>query len=343
MKTKQLGSLLLTIAILAVVLNAFFTTAIGQSEPVDIEEDVNIVGGSGELSWDGPIDNFSIQQSLGTSVAFTGANDSELQGEVDAPHDDTWSVSLWAAADTVRTQRAAQLDGWLMVDLVNDSTQPEWRITYYDDGDWEVDQVSINATDPTTMTNLVITGNGSEMAVYRNNTHAATVALDGGDQVPTNVSNWDGRLEETRVLDDVVNSSQRNTLYSTPTAPVKANETARVYFDARADEDTIDVYRTGQDLTISNASVVDGFDGQQLEDDGLFTNGDYRRSGGDITVVDDGKLDGAPVAFVAYIGQGGQVINLAWVGGIVNSGMSLLALAGVVGGAVVLLNLWNEF
>lgn len=345
MDAKQLGSMILSIAIVAVALNGFFTVAVGQSDPVAIEEDVRLTDGSGELSWDGTVENFTIAQSLGDSVEFTGANDSELQGSATVPHDQTWSASLWAEADQVRTQRAAQLGGWLMVDLVNNSGTAEWRVTYYDDADWETYQISTTASSPTTWTHLTVTANESTLTLAENNTVVQSVPLAdaSGAPVPTNVSNWDGRLEETRVYNDVVSASQRQTLYSEPTAPVRANETARIYFDAWGDESTIDVYRTGTDLTISNATVVEGFEGQTLSSAGVFSDGDYRRSGGDLIAVDGGRLDGAPVAFVAYDGKGGGVLNLAVIAGIVSSGMSMLALGAVVGAAVILLDLWDDF
>ncbi len=344
MDAKQLGSLILSIAIVAVALNGFFGIATDTQPPLEVDEDVLISGGSGELSYDGQIENFQIGQSLGDSVELTGASDSELEGSATLQRDTTWSVSLWAEADQNRTQRAVQLGDWLMVDLVNDSATPEWRVTYYDESDWEVHQVNVSAGNATTWTNLVITANESEMVVYRNATRAGAVNLStGGASVPQNVSNWDGRLEETRLLDDVVNSSQRQTLYAEPTAPVRANETARIYYDAWDGEQAVDVYRTGSDLQLSNASFAPGFDGQELSSGGLLSNGDYQRDGDTIVVVDGGKLDGAPVVFVSYEGTGGQVLNLHQVANVVESGMSLLALGAVVGAAVILLRLWDDF
>jgi len=140
-----------------------------------------------------------------------------------------------------------------------------------------------------------------------------------------------------------VSSSQRTTLYDTPTAPVKANETARIYYDARAGESSIDVYRTGGDLTLSNASVVDGFAGQDLEQAGVLGNGDWRRDGRTVIAVDGGKLDGAPVAFVDYDGTGGQIFNLAAFARAVSSSISLVSLAAIIGAASILLGLWDDF
>lgn len=345
MDEKELGSLILTIVIVAVALGGFYGIAVGQSEPVSIQEDVIITGGSGDLSWEGSVDNFTIAQSLGDAVEFTGADDSRLSGEATVPHDQTWTASTWVEADQLRTQRAVQLGGWLMVDLVNDSGSAEWRVTYYDEADWTTYQVSAPADDAQNWTHLAVTANETALSLAENDTVIRTVSLAAADNasVPKNVSNWDGRLEETRVYDDVVSASQRDTLYSTPTAPVRANETARIYYDAWDDESTIDVYRTGADLSLNNASVVEGFDGQQLSSAGVLGGGDYRRMGGEIEAVDGGRLDGAPVAYVGYDGKGGQVLNLAAVAEVVNSGLSLLALAGVVGAAVMLLRLWDDF
>lgn len=342
---KQLASLILTVIVVGLVLSAFYGTAIDQTETVSIEEDVRLTDGDGELSWEGGVENFTIAQSLGDAVELTGANDSELAGSATVPHDETWSASLWVEADQVRTQRAAQLGGWLMVDLVNDSGTPAWRVTYYDDADWAVYQLSAPAENVTSWTHLAVTANESELTLAANDTVIASSSLANasGASVPQNVSNWDGRLEETRVYNDVISTQQRQTLYSEPTAPVRANETARVYYDAFADESTIDVYRTGADLELSNASIVAGFEGQDLDSAGVLGNGDYRRVGGEVIAVDGGRLDGAPVAFVGYDGTGGGVLNLARVAEIVNSSVQLLALAAVVGAAVILLRLWDDF
>jgi len=172
-ETKQLASLILTIVVVGLVLNQFFAVTIAASEDVDISEDVLITGGSGELSWDGGVEDFTIKQSLGDSVELTGAEDSKLVGDATVEHDETWTVSLWANASQNRTQRAVQFGGWFMVDLVNVSdTTTEWRVTYYDEHDMTVHQVNVSAPNATTWTNLVVTANGSdgELVVYRNNT-----------------------------------------------------------------------------------------------------------------------------------------------------------------------------
>jgi len=332
---REFGAGAIALVVMLALLNGVFTVAADTSDPVQKQEDVLLTDGTGELSWDASVRNFSANQTLGTSVAFTGANDSKLKGSATAAHDQTWTVSTWVEADEVRTQRAVQFGGWFMLDLVNNSGNATWRVTYYDDADWKTYNLSAPASSPTTMTNVVVTANESVLTISENNTQIASTDLAdaSGAPVPQNVSNFDGRLEETRVLDDVVTSNQKQTLYVEPTAPVRANETARIYFDARAGETTIDVYRTGADLTLSNATVVDGFEGQDLESAGLLGNGDYRRNGDTVIAVDGGNLDGAPVVFVDYDGVGGRFFNLSQVSGPISGAMGLIALALVVGAA----------
>jgi len=295
-RTVVVGAVILGIGV--VLISTFVGAVADQTAPEDIAEDVLIAGGDGDVSHEGPVENLTVNQSLGTAVEFTGASDSGLQGQADIDHDETWSASLWARSDQVRDQRALQLDDWLYVDLVNNSGTAAWRVTYYDEFNRQTEQLQVSASNSTTTwTNLVVTSNGSTLTLFENNSQVASTPINGGDSIPNGTNNWDGRLEETRVLDDEVNSSQRSTLYSEPTAPVKANETARIYFDLRPSEGSVDIYRTGTDLDLSNASRVDGFQGQ-----GAVEGPDYEFSRLTLTALDGGTLDGAPVAFVDYDG-----------------------------------------
>lgn len=337
---QKFATFAIGLAIVGLVLNPFFAVALESDPAGSFEEQVNMVGGSGDLSAESDITNFTIEQSLGDAVAFSGANDSELRGRADIQRDETWSTSTWARVDAAsenETMRALQFGGWLMVDY--DGAASEWRVTVYDEQTLNTYQVTAAAPDPTTWTHLVVTHNESELALWVDGSVAATTpTTDGSDAtVPTDVANWDGTVEETRVLDDLVDSSEVTTLHDTPTAPVRANESARIYYDAYPEEDSVDVYRTGADLTLSNASFVDGFAGQDLEKDGLLTNGDYRLEGETVVAMAGGALDGAPVAFVSYDGrdgvfsvsnlgdQAGGAISLLMVGLIIIAARSLLS------------------
>jgi len=294
-----------------IVIGPALSGATGPERSVD-EQVILYPDGSGELSTDGEVRNFSATQSLGDAVAFTGANDSELTGQASLAVSGNWTVTTWARRDPNATgdRRVLQLDGWLY--LTHNESAQQWRVTYYDESDLQVYSVTAAAPSPETWTLLAIERNATALSVARNNTTVATVPIDGvGGGAVRNASNWDGTVEETRVINETLTPTQRGRIYRTPTAPLSTDDSARIYYDAYAGESTIDVYYTGSDLTLSNASVVAGFDGQPLvEDDPLdLTTDDYVRDGTTIATTGDGNLTGAPVVFASYDtgGEGGGV------------------------------------
>ncbi|RDZ97816.1 hypothetical protein DEQ92_21220, partial [Haloferax sp. Atlit-6N] len=72
----------LFLALALLVMNALISPALSSGYNRSVEEQVLLYpDGSGELSADGNIENFSARQTLGDAVRFTGASDSRLAGE----------------------------------------------------------------------------------------------------------------------------------------------------------------------------------------------------------------------------------------------------------------------
>jgi len=305
---RQIGSIVTTVLFALVILSAVVGVGLDLTGGVGHVESQFLIADDGEADLGATgVENLTAQQSLGDAVELTGANDSEIQGTAVLAHDETWTVSTWAELDAdagTETRRALQLGGWLMIDW-NASTG-QWVVTYYDESALEVHQLTAPASEPVNITHLAVRANTSTLSLAVNDSVVATDSLSdgGGATVPT-AANWDGRVEETRLLDDAVSPAERGSLYASPTAPVKANETARIMYDAYDGETSVDVYRTGSDLELSNASFVPGFNGQALTADDGTGSGDYRVSDGTFIVVDGGQLDGAPVVFLEFDGESG--------------------------------------
>lgn len=329
---QSVGSAVVALLIIVAVVTPIATAAIDLSSPEPVAEDVYLgADGQGETSKDSNIQSFEAEQSLGTAVKFTGAPDSQLNGSAQIQRDDTWTTTTWARLNSTvdqsnATMRVLRLGDWLYLTF----DQGQWRVAHYDDSTLNTYVLTANAPHPAAnYTHLSVKKNSTTLALYRNNTQVNSTPLSQSSNGDIkNASNLHGRAEETRVLDDPLNSSQRQQLIDRPTAPLKANETARIYYDARADETAIDVYRTGADLQMENVSVVDGFSGEDIQADGLVASGDYNRDGSTVTAVDGGKLDGAPVVFVFYDWAPGQfgdiILNTISLGG---SALSLLVVA----------------
>lgn len=296
----------LFLALAVLVMNAIISPALSAGFQRSVEEQVLLYpDGSGELSADGNIENFTAQQTLGDAVQFTGAPDSELSGQAELNVSGNWTVTTWAERDTGvgGDRRVMQLDGWLYITHLNDTQQ--WRVTYYDAATLQVYSVTAPSPSPTTWTFLEVERNATALSLARNNTTVASTPIDGaGDGQIIEAANWDGRQEETRVINETLTGEQSGEIYATPTAPLAVDEVARIYYDGYSGETSVDVYRTGADLSMQNASFVEGFAGEPLvEDDVLdLAVDDYQRDGTAISTTSDGNLTGAPVVFVEYDG-----------------------------------------
>jgi len=302
---RELVVLLIGVIIAAPMVGAYIGTVDDVQTPENVTEDV-VLGddGVGQLSAQNTrVGNLSAEQSLGTALYFTGSNDSEMIGGSVPSPDSNWTVTTWArlneSANLSSTRRVTQFGGWLYVDY-NDS---QWRITYYDESDLTVHQVAVSAPDATNLTHLAVQTDGTRLRVYRNTTLVANVSLaSGGASIPA-AENWYGTVEETRGFDENISRSQINATYDHPTRPVQGgDEFVRVMYDLRSGESLVDLFWTGSDAQRMNTTIVDGFDGEEVQGSSSLLSADYRfdQDTNTISTVDGGLLDEAPVVFVDY-------------------------------------------
>jgi len=332
---KTVAAALLLIAVTLQIITPVAGYAIDETR-TDYDDTVRLTNNTGTLEETLGLKDLSAQQSLGDAAQFNGKT-SSLSGNADTPHDDTWTVTTFVQLDSSVTQstarmRVVDLNGWVIIDY----NTTNWRVIYYDDTSLNSYSTEIDAPSPTTWTYLTAQSNGTHLIVARNNTIKSTIPLTDGSATSANFSadTLHGKVDETRVYDDNLSSSERQQPLDQPTAPLKgANETARIYYDTFPGETTVDVFRTGQDLESTDVTFVDGFAGQTT------TEGtDYRRDGATITALDGGTLDGAPAVFSTYtaVGVFGGII-----GKLISIGGGALAIS-VVGVLVIVYQLVQQ-
>jgi len=252
-----------------------------------------------------------VYNSLGYAVRLSGANDSYVESTqpISMASDDTWTVATGAAVNssaTADTMTVLTASGRLVIEY--DGSASEWQAWYYADGQGTSTQVNVSAPSPTTFTNVMVVRNGTSLTIYRNATPGESKSLSGESAVeaPLTAANYHGRLDETRTFDDALTATERNATVDNPVAPRKGtNRTSRVMYD-EPDRSTQRVFFSNADLTTSNVTFADGYDGEQMDGKSFINDitgaTDYRWGsvGPKIKPVSGGQLDGAPVAYTAY-------------------------------------------
>lgn len=313
-----LDRVVITAVTLFVVLSVGITAFSAFAEPTTGEGELR----SGEpVLLDGPeqysdvADSYgtdpTVYNSLGKAVSLSGSPDSYVQSDrdVELATDDTWTLSTWASVDASSTSNTMTVvSAGERVVLTYDGSAGNWSAWVYDPGSTESYLVNVSAPSPTGLTNLQVTMNESQVAIYRNNTAGDVKDRSAGSiaSAPSGNDNLDGSLDETRGLDDHLNSSQRQQLIDTPVGPLNtANRTVRIMYD-EADSRTQYIFYTDARLEQSNVSFVDGHPGEVLEGKNVInditgsTDYVWENEGPQIYVTDGGQLDDAPVAYVDY-------------------------------------------
>lgn len=262
---------------------------------------------------DGKGTDETVYKTTGYAVNLTGANDSyvESTGDIQISADDTWTISVWASvapgANTT-DMTAVSANGRVVVSY--NGTQGNWTAWYYDESSTDSYRVNVSATaaQPGTLVNVIVTGNSSTLAIYRNNTLGETEDVTASSIASADVqkTNWQGRLEEVRTFDDDANASTRQELVDSPVEQQPdVSPTARIMFDQPGASTQLLLY-TSEDVRTSNVTYVSGFSeqvmqGRSIGSDILGTT-DYvwEREGPKLRPTDGGELDGAPVAYADY-------------------------------------------
>lgn len=257
-------------------------------------------------------DNQTVYNSRGNAVYLKGTNDSYVQSDnsFTLASDDTWTVSTQArvanaAKNTYMT--AVSANGRVMIQY--DGSNDRWSVYYFDDGSADSYRANVSAPNqPGNFSLVTATHNGTHLTVWRNTTKGDVVNTStDGDIASVGVSsqNWVGTIEETRTFDDSWNASLQSQLNTSPIDPIVANRTARLMYD-RGSGSTVLLFWAPTDATLSNGTWVDGLPGETMDrKSGSFDpvgKNDYRwkNDGPEILVVEGGRLEDAPVAWVDY-------------------------------------------
>jgi hypothetical protein len=245
---------------------------------------------------------YRVNDSTGKAIELRGASDSKYQTSksVTLPSDNTWTVSVHAAFnDSYGTSNGTvySVNGRLMLQYDNSSQQ--WVGWYYDEDTRYSHRINVSASNqPDTLQNVQLVGNGSHVAIYRNNTRGEVADLSvEKHEDALDTSNWAGRQDELRGYDAALNQSQRQRLIDSPVQPLDSvTPDWRVYFDTTSDGSE-PVYFTDSTLSLSNTSVAAGLPGNVLSGGSDYS---VDLDSGSITALAGGLLDGAPTAFVHY-------------------------------------------
>lgn len=299
------------VVVVALLLGTSVVDSLGEGQDgIQIEQsEAVLLDGPGETVQidDGEGFDETVYNSRGWAVNLTGADDSYLESSepIDIAEDDTWTVSTWAHVDNGSedsTMAAISANGRLVVTY--NGTRNEWMAWFYDEGSRDSYTANVSAPNqPDNLTNVIVTNNGTHMTIYRDNNVGETVEITGDslEDAPVESDNWNGRLDEFRSWDDVLNDSQRNTVVNEPIAPVRANRTARVMFDEPEKDSQLLFHAPGR-IRTSNVTFSTGLAGSEMDPDALVSSGDYRwgEDGPTIEPTADGALAYAPVAYVDY-------------------------------------------
>lgn len=264
----------------------------------------NLDGGTGV--------NPTVVTSRGYAINLTGANDSYVRSNqgVDFSEDDSWTVSMWARLDsdaTAEEQTALSLNGRLVISY--NQTSSEWIAWYYDDGSRNSYELSVaGPNQPSNFTNIQVVSNETHLSLYRNNTFGDSVNLStsGIADAPVNSTNWNGRLEEVRTVDDALDSTTRQELVDQPVHQQPGtNRTIRIMFDEPYESSQLILF-TNSKLEQSNVTFSQGFEGRELDRGQYGITSDYTWNvdGPRIRILEGSSADGIPVAYVDYTRKG---------------------------------------
>lgn len=304
-ESDRVLKVLLGITIAALLLPAFFT--VFQTPELASGSATIDASTAGHTTLDTTLNEIpgsvTVEATTGRAIALTGASDSFV--ESDAPvtlaSDGTWTVCTWAEVDSgaaSETMTALSANGRAIIEY--NGTAGNWSGWYYDDGSRNSYRVDVSAPNqPGNLTNTCLRHNGTHLSIYRNNTQGEIVNATQSNiaSASVNASNWDGRLEEARIFDDALSSSERQQLVDSPVRPLPGtNRTARLMFD-EGEGTTTAMYFAATDATLSNATWVAGF-----ADPGMSRGTDYELGEHpfSIRIIAGGFLDGAPVEHVSW-------------------------------------------
>jgi hypothetical protein len=218
-----------------------------------------------------------------------------------------------AVDDPTRTQVLYQIgeEYQLSYSAANGGQYVVW---YFDEQTRDTYSTSVAAaSDPTDLTAIVIERDGETLTLSKetNGTLSASVQTTGDSfaELPTDTS-LDGRLEETRVINRTLTSSEKSQYATDPIAPLAVgNRTSRLMFDTRGDGVAVDFRNASGSLT-GDAGRGDGVAGEELVQGQDFSVTDPQQDTQTITALAGGQLENMPRVFLTAINDFTQLIQL---------------------------------
>jgi hypothetical protein len=336
---RQVASIVVTAAILALVLNQFGVVggAVSSGGAQDSTQ-ASLAPSGGDITLSGDnVSVISVHQSLNDSAQLDGSGG--ITGDLGAGVADNRTVSTWATVNnTTGVRQIISVDSRTI--LVYNGTSSEWACWSYDDASGQTHRVAVADASPG-WSNLQCERAGGALTLRVNDTSTATVSTDSANATAQTLQTkpLDGRVDETRTFNGTLSSTEQSALYTAPTAPLEsAPRQSRIMYDSYGSLDSIPVYLAGGSLDGTAATKAGGLVGQ-----GATEGDDWSLSSGTLSLLPGGVVEGAPVVFVTWAfggGSGGGVVNFQQLIATMGGGLRLLALVAIVGAAVIL---YNEF
>ncbi len=286
---------------------------------------------------------YRVEDSTGTAIRMDGSSDSFYQSQqaVTLAEDDTWSASTWARVQdgvTSGNRTALSVQGRVLIQ--HNATSDEWVGWYYDDGTGDSYRLTAAAPDqPGNLTLVTLTANATHVVLYRNASKVVSrdLSTSAVEDPELGASNWNGTVDETRLFDDYTSTSMQSVLHSNPVAPrPQRDRTARITFDEGSGDSTA-IYFSSTRADVNNIAWVAGLAGHELSSGSDYT---LDQSAGEITAVDGGRIDGAPVVWISYryeglndVGETGRVLGAAF--GLFGRSLPVVAAVAVLATIVV--------
>lgn len=255
-----------------------------------------------------------VQETLGTAVQFDGSNGAGLSGEIPQPPPGEAELCTFAALTTAgdggapeRNVTIVNADGQLAIEYHGNRSTPQWVATRFDAATRQTAAVSAPATAPTTLRHVCARDTGGTLVLNVNGSDVASAPVAGGGSALLAESTQPAAatVEETRLYTTTLNTTQRTTIRTSPTAPAAGVQpSARLYYDTRVpvgnSVSSVPIYFAGTVGDLEGATVVNGAAGRPASTGDIV----LERGGTQARAAPGSQLDGNPVAFISYESPG---------------------------------------
>jgi len=335
---KQVATFVAVLGIIVVVLAVFFSVA------VDIEADqTESVEYPTADQTERLVENLRVDDR--TTAALTLGNGIELDNDDDLDlvsgdanlTDGPWSVAVSARVNNATNQTdvprtLVSVDNGSLVVWYNNTTYH----AYYTNGSHSA-TVNKTASGAGTYSPLVVRYDGSTLDLEEGEA-VQSASLDTSTEPVPPLFDWVGSIDELRLFNESLTSSQVDQYLNQPVAPIDANTSVRYLFDEQDGGDVF-AYYANETVGINGAQQTDGVGGP-----GLDRGTDFEATDGPprVEVLSGGAADGAPVVFVtspagAFGGLLATIENLG------SAAISLVALTAIMMAAGRVMGVFDEF